>query len=446
MTRDFRNILIVLFSFCHGITYSQCDTFLAAPFSVKDIHVTDKLEGNCEKYTVNSPLNRLVCSTSIVTKGIVRFGGGWQQDSFTYTVEFSKPIQKFDFILEYLGFDKRNATNLVERVYFNTDCGNLQITENYSCDLKIDDNSIIGYNSAKDFCNQGSGHFSISANNCFFDAIEISGNGKMGGSNFYICGSSIMSIEDLTSFSTQDFKICPNDSVVVNSHTYKLPGIYQHTIKNHLNADSIITINLDLLKSSFDTQYVQLCEGSSYQVDQNTYFLPGIYIDSLKNYLGCDSILKTILTVAENSFLEKKYNLCPNDSILIANNSYNYPGSYSDTLQNSLGCDSIINFTITQINNSTCDNFRVYIPNAFTPNSDKINNYFGPVCTNVAKIKMLIYNRWGEKLFETNSLLGRWDGTYLNKYCPAGIYFYIIEVSGINGKKEHYDGLVNLLR
>ena len=60
---------------------------------------------------------------------------------------------------------------------------------------------------------------------------------------------------------------------------------------------------------------------------------------------------------------------------------------------------------------------------------------------------MVIYNRWGEMIFETNSLNGRgWDGKVNDKEQPNGVYVYMIKVSFANGTNENYQGNVTLLR
>ena len=69
----------------------------------------------------------------------------------------------------------------------------------------------------------------------------------------------------------------------------------------------------------------------------------------------------------------------------------------------------------------------LYIPNAFTPNKDGLNDIFLPKCDNLDTYSLEIYNRWGELVFSTtNSTIG-WDGTFKGSPCNADTYIYIIK-------------------
>ena len=69
-----------------------------------------------------------------------------------------------------------------------------------------------------------------------------------------------------------------------------------------------------------------------------------------------------------------------------------------------------------------------YIPNAFTPNSDGLNDSFGaiPRYDYVNRYKMSIYNRWGQIIYETTDINNSWDGTYQGSPCMLGAYVYRI--------------------
>jgi len=72
-----------------------------------------------------------------------------------------------------------------------------------------------------------------------------------------------------------------------------------------------------------------------------------------------------------------------------------------------------------------------YIPNTFTPDGDAYNQTFKPVFTSgfdPNHYEMLIYNRWGEIIFETHDVTYGWDGTYAfeNSICQDGVYSYKI--------------------
>ncbi len=90
------------------------------------------------------------------------------------------------------------------------------------------------------------------------------------------------------------------------------------------------------------------------------------------------------------------------------------------------------------------------IPNAFTPNGDGINDYFYPrqaLSSGLTSFRMQIFNRWGQLIFDANSLEGRgWDGRLNDVDQPEGVYVYIIEGTFHDGQKERHQGNVTLIR
>ncbi len=101
----------------------------------------------------------------------------------------------------------------------------------------------------------------------------------------------------------------------------------------------------------------------------------------------------------------------------------NSSGTYSVTLKNLCGTKTYAS-TITD---SNCDCY-LFIPNIFTPNNDHINDifYVESACEPV-NYTLEIYNRWGERIFESNNINTGWDGTFKNLTCPGGVYIYKIK-------------------
>ena len=91
--------------------------------------------------------------------------------------------------------------------------------------------------------------------------------------------------------------------------------------------------------------------------------------------------------------------------------------------------------------------FTVYIPNAFTPNNDGSNDYFFANGYGITELKMQIFNRWGNKVFETPSVSGRWNGIDTSgKICPQGVYVYTAKIKDQYGIYHTYNGQVTLIR
>lgn len=90
--------------------------------------------------------------------------------------------------------------------------------------------------------------------------------------------------------------------------------------------------------------------------------------------------------------------------------------------------------------------FLMYIPNTFTPNNDNLNDEFKVVTRGLKSFSMIIYNRWGNKLFESSDHTKGWDGTYSGTPCPTGIYTWKIIASTEQDEEKVFTGTVMLER
>lgn len=97
---------------------------------------------------------------------------------------------------------------------------------------------------------------------------------------------------------------------------------------------------------------------------------------------------------------------------------------------------------------------RVFVPNAFTPNNDGLNDLFKPVSiflyndkgNTVFDYTFQIFNRWGEKVFATDEVDDAWDGTYKGKAVQGGVYLWRVDALGLDGVYHTYSGRVTLIR
>lgn len=88
-----------------------------------------------------------------------------------------------------------------------------------------------------------------------------------------------------------------------------------------------------------------------------------------------------------------------------------------------------------------------YIPNAFTPNGDGLNDVFRPIPAGIARTEYFrVFNRYGETIFETNQYMKGWDGTFKGKKQPVGAYVWVIKGIDRNGKKVELKGTVMLVQ
>jgi gliding motility-associated-like protein len=75
-----------------------------------------------------------------------------------------------------------------------------------------------------------------------------------------------------------------------------------------------------------------------------------------------------------------------------------------------------------------------YMPNAFTPNNDGINDVFTCYGTFIMEYSLCIYDRWGMQLFRSDDIQKGWDGKYNGQICPAGAYYFRVVAKGTQGQ------------
>ena len=122
---------------------------------------------------------------------------------------------------------------------------------------------------------------------------------------------------------------------------------------------------------------------------------------------------------------------------------YNATGTFTACLRayNVAGC---FDDTCQQV--QTIINPLVDVPNAFTPNTNDGNSVVYARGFGISKMRFIIWNRWGQKVFETNSRLQGWDGRYKGIVQPMDVYAYTLDVEFFDGTKTTKKGDITLIR
>jgi gliding motility-associated-like protein len=119
------------------------------------------------------------------------------------------------------------------------------------------------------------------------------------------------------------------------------------------------------------------------------------------------------------------------------------PGPNHFTILNQQGC--ILDEIDIDIIQDQCE--PVVFPNTFTPNGDGVNDVFRPNQeSNPLNFKLVIYNRWGNQLFQSRSIFQGWDGTYKGSGVAFGVYYWIATYNMPDGTSSHQSGSVTLIR
>ncbi len=119
--------------------------------------------------------------------------------------------------------------------------------------------------------------------------------------------------------------------------------------------------------------------------------------------------------------------------------------TYIITIEDPYGCvykDTLIIYVIDVI----CDEPYIYVPNAFTPDNDGKNDILYARTNFAERLYFVIYDRWGEKLFETTNTEIGWDGTYKGKKLDPGVFVYYLEVGCYNQQQFIKKGNITLIR
>lgn len=138
------------------------------------------------------------------------------------------------------------------------------------------------------------------------------------------------------------------------------------------------------------------------------------------------------------------------DSSDLVNPVFSYPGIAGNypvclTALSPFGCHDTLCDTVT-----IYDEFLLYVPNAFRPNSDGLNDFFGPVISDFnGTYEFIVFDRWGQIVFESESPNEHWDGSYKNlgELAKSDVYTWYIRLQfeGTTDIRE-YHGHVSLLR
>jgi len=251
--------------------------------------------------------------------------------------------------------------------------------------------------------------------------------------------------------------ICFGDSVLLNGKNYHAPFSFSDTLLASDGCDSIMHYYLfnSILPSIDLGNDTSICNGDSIKISAgigfNSYLWNtgsinqsiiinsgGQYWVSVKDSLCSNS---DTINVTNNSNSSQSINdttICNGDTYTIKlNPSYSYQwwdGSlfYENNLTQSGfywvqiidNCKTYtINFNLS-IKDCNCN---IFIPNVFTPNNDGINDFFFPVIScETYDYHFIIFNRWGQIIYESSTQALKWDGTFENKEVPEGVYFYIL--------------------
>lgn len=274
-----------------------------------------------------------------------------------------------------------------------------------------------------------------------------------------------------TTRDTLNLSICNGESISVGSNTYNAAGVYTDTLLSSTGCDSIISLTLQVNSVKYDSVSIAFCEGDSIKIGGYTYSQAGIYTDTFSTST-CDSIR----TVYVSTYPKPSVQITPGSANVVngdtlqlnaighpANQYYwtgnaAYDNAYAQnpiaTLYQSswivvqaTSVDNCVAYDSIYVTSTACEDV-VFIPNAFTPNGDGNNDFYRIYGRCIQLNSLMIFNRWGEKVWETADMERGWDGNYKGAPSPVGVYVYVVKYSAIEGGSMARDmkGSLTLIR
>ncbi|MEM9022778.1 MAG: gliding motility-associated C-terminal domain-containing protein, partial [Bacteroidota bacterium] len=236
-----------------------------------------------------------------------------------------------------------------------------------------------------------------------------------------------------TRFDTANLIACGSQLSPSGTVVWTASGVYNDTLVTQSGCDSVVTVNLTIDSVLFDSITIVTCDSLLAPSGSVVWTASGVYRDTLSASGGCDSILTINLTVNATQFDTTTIITC--DSLLSPSGNFVWraSGTYHDTLVAQSGCDSVINVDLTIQNPSEapCDSVEceIRIPNVFTPNSDGINDLFEIHNTCDSRVGVLtIFNRYGQVVLKESGRYVSWSGSVSGHNPQSGTYFYLFVI------------------
>lgn len=195
----------------------------------------------------------------------------------------------------------------------------------------------------------------------------------------------------------------------------------------------------------FEEQEVTICQTEIYQFFGQSLQETGAYSKTLKSLDNCDSIIQLNLRIVDQQVDSVAVKLFPGESYRAGAFTFSAPGRHMATFSTELGCDSTLVVDL--------ELYQVYLPNAFSPNQDGVNDAFVIYGDDdlVLIQSLKIFNRWGQLVYQgeelpPNDTSRAWDGSTTRGVAPDGIYIYSANLLMADGIERKVQGMVSLIR
>lgn len=219
-----------------------------------------------------------------------------------------------------------------------------------------------------------------------------------------------------------------------------IEGKYEVLVK--IDSNCVLSAPFNYAIPVYRTQSrVVICPEEVLRFGGETLARSGNYSHTFQTGDGCDSLVDLELIILKEKMDSVKAYFFEGETFSVGPYNFYSPGTANLTLSSSRGCDSLVHLTLEE--------YRLYIPNAFSPNGDGINDYFTVYGSeDFIDIQSLrIYDRWGKRVYSIQKGSSyRWDGTDNGVEISSGVYIYVLDLILHDGTKKMIKGDVMLLK
>ena len=140
-------------------------------------------------------------------------------------------------------------------------------------------------------------------------------------------------------------------------------GIYKQKLRSSINCDSVVIVNVNVNPIPTIVLTDTICFGASYSWNGQEYDRTGMYVDTLiSSMTGCDSIVTLLLNVADAPVVYDTVNICSGSTYQFGDKEISESGVYTETFKSVIGCDSIVNLQV-----NIADDFRLILNEFMCP-------------------------------------------------------------------------------
>lgn len=270
---------------------------------------------------------------------------------------------------------------------------------------------------------------------------------------FTLSGLSVFSQAPTATIVPPSGTICTTQAVLFNSTTTNTPTAYSWSITPSSGVNFVFSSNQPSVGVTFSLSGIftvsLTVSNASGTVTTSTSVMVNRKPDasfsaSLTSVGFPNQIDLTNFSTNATSYLWSFSETAMTSTATNVSHTYSASGVYSVQLVaiNSNGCSDTASYSF-YLSDSSGINF----PNIFTPNSDGINDIFKPIARGIKTMKVYIYSRYGNLVYNWDAPNGFWDGyTTAGILCQSGTYFYVLEAEGFDGKHYSHKSYLTLIR